>query len=350
MEKTEKYSTSSKLLPGFFNITVKLFCLFFVYYLFLSTDILAQNAEIKLDTNSILLGDQIKLKLKINVQKNAKVTFPQLTDTITQNIEIVNTGKIDTLNDAQNNTITYSQDITITSFDSGYFAIPPFKFSYLLDKDTTTYYAETEVQLLEVKKIATSEQADIKDIKDIFEAPLTLREMLPYIIGIIVLVILIVLGFIFWKKIKKNGSLSLIKKPEIPPHIEALQAFEKLKKRKLWQNNFVKEFYSELTDILRKYIERALSVNSLELTTEETMEAIKKTTLDTNSSMILKQVLELSDLVKFAKYTPLPSDHESCFNKSVDFVKNTMPTTTVIQKDNNQDVDDDSISENKTEL
>jgi len=353
MKKTEKYSTASKTWPIFLNNRVMLFCLVFVFNLFLTAGISAQNAEIKIDTNSILLGDQIKLKLQINVPKNAKVTFPDLKDTITQNIEIVNSGKIDTLPDVRNNTTTYSQDLTITGFDSGYFAIPPFRFSYLLDKDTTTYYAETQAQLLEVKKVATNEQADIKDIKEIFEAPLTFREILPYIIGVLVLLILIVLVVTYWKKYKKSGSLSIIKKPEIPAHIEALQAFENLKKKKLWQNNFVKEYYSELTDILRKYIERALSVNALELTTEETIDALKKTSLNENNSLIIKQVLELSDLVKFAKYTPLASDHEFCFNKSVDFVKNTMPATSSIPNDN-KDIselnENNSINENKKEL
>ncbi len=285
----------------------------------------AQKTEIKLDTNNILLGDQIHLIISITLPENAHVDFPVLADTLTKDIEIVHIGKIDTASITSDKMFKYSQDITITAFDSGYFVIPPLRFIYTFSSDTAKMYAETEAMLLEVKKVQINEQEDIKDLKDIFGAPLTFKEILPYLlIGILVLV-LVYLGIWLWKKYRKKEKLFFIKKPQLPPHIEALQALEALKNKKLWKNNFVKEYYSELTDIIRLYLERAFNINALEMTTEEIKTAILQKQFDEYLKIDLRHVLEISDLVKFAKYLPISTDHENCFNKCLFFVKETSP-------------------------
>ena len=356
LEIVTEYPAISKSLKGFSNSFIArylfLFSVISVYLLCSSIGLYAQKVSTKLDTNSILLGDQIKLKLSIVLPDNAVVTFPQVADTMTKNIEIIKIGKIDTLINKQSNTNTYSQNITITSFDSGNFVIPALKFSYFLKNDTALHFAETDSLLLEVRKVATNKQADIKDIKDIISVPLTLREIIPYALGLIALIAIIFLIIKYWKKFRKNEPIMFIKKTEIPPHIEALRAFEKLKKKKLWENNFIKEYYSEITDILRIYIEKVMSVNAMEMTTDEITEAIAKTDLNENTKIKLKKVLVLSDLVKFAKYTPIPPDHESCFNMSVDFVKDTSPVSIINPNDNEKKraLNINNVTGNKTEI
>jgi len=295
-------------------------------YISLPFYIYAQKTEIKLDTNNILLGDQIQLIIGITLPENARVSFPTLADTLTKDIEIVKIGKIDT-NALGNNTMRYSQNITITAFDSGYFVVPPLSFTYSFPPDTTSSYAETEAMLLEVKKVPINEQEDIKDLKDIFGAPLTFREILPYLLLGIGVIALVFLAIWLLKKYRKKEKIFFVKKPVLPPHIEALEALEKLKHKKLWQNNFVKEYYSELTDIIRLYLERAFEINALEMTTEEIKQALTPKHIDETLKVELKKVLELADLVKFAKFFPLPSEHESCFNKCVVFVNETTPKT-----------------------
>lgn len=296
----------------------------------------AQQTFINLDTTTILLGDQINLKLGIELPTGAKVTFPLFADTLTKEIEIIKTHPTDTV--LKNGTVTFSQLLTITAFDSGYFVIPPIPITYYLPNDTATYFAETEAMLLESKKVQINEQEDIKELKDIFNAPLTFREILPYILALIGLIILLYLAYVYWRKYHKKETVSFIRKPAIPPHTEALTALDILKNKKLWENGFVKEYYTELTDILRNYLQHAFGVNAPELTTDETFDALASTPVPEAESTKLKNILVLSDLVKFAKYIPVLNDHESCFNGCRSFVVNTSTHITIKQEDSIEQV------------
>lgn len=298
----------------------------FVFAFFLSVNTaVCQKTSVSIDTTSILLGDQVKLKISIEVPEKAQVVFPVFGDTLTKDIEIIGREKIDTQPDLNTKNVVYSQKLTITAFDSGYFVVPPITFTYTLPGDTTVYTSQTEAMLLESKKVAVNDQEDIKDLKDIFDVPLTFREVLPYILAALLAGVLIFLGIKYGRKLRKNEPLLGIKKPELPPHIVALKALEELKKKKLWENNHVKEYYSELTDIVRLYIEKAMAVNAMEMTTDEIKNELIRIKLSEELRKQLIGVLTLADLVKFAKHQPISFDHESCYNKCLDFVKETAP-------------------------
>jgi len=287
--------------------------------------IYAQKAEFLPDTNVILLGDQIKFRFTFTLPLDAKERLPLFSDTLTKSIEIIEIRPIDTL--LENNTKTFIQDLIITSFDSGFHVIKPITFEYMLEGDTGINTTETEAFLFEVKTVAFVETEDIKDIKDILRVPLTLREILPYILGAIVLAALIFLLMYYLKKRKKKQPFMFRKKPVIPPHIEALNAYEVLRKKKLWQNGFVKDYYTELTDILRVYLERSHLFNAMEMTSDEIMHEMSKRETTETLRLDIKSVLELADLVKFAKHLPLPSEHDLCFKKCVNYVEETKPKT-----------------------
>ncbi|OQA01571.1 MAG: hypothetical protein BWY70_00329 [Bacteroidetes bacterium ADurb.Bin408] len=285
----------------------------------------SQKTAISVDTTSILLGDQVKLKISIEVPEKAHVVFPVFNDTLTKDIEIIGREKIDTQPDLNTKNLIYSQKLIITAFDSGYFVVPPITFTYTLPGDTTVYTAQTEAMLLESKKVAVNEQEDIKDLKDIFDVPLTFGEVLPYILAALLAGVLIFLGIKYGRKLRKNEPILGIKKPELPPHIVALKALEELKMKKLWENNQIKEYYSELTDIIRLYIEKAMNVYAMEMTTEEIRNELIRINLNEELRKKLLSVLILADLVKFAKHQPIAFDHESCYNKCLEFVKETAP-------------------------
>lgn len=278
----------------------------------------AQVAEAKIDTNSILLGDQINLKLKFQIPKEFNYTFPFFNDTIAKSIEIIETGKIDTL--IQGNDLVLTQNYIITSFDSGFHVIKPFIFNYFSDGDTVSQIAETEPLLLEVKKVAIDETLDIKDIKDIMNAPLTFAEIWPYLLGVVILALVVYLIIYYLRKRKKQQPLFKTKAVPIAPHIEALKALEELKLKKLWQTNLIKQYYTELTDIIRIYLEKTTAVNAMEMTSDDIILALHET--DTEKELIsdLSKVFRLSDLVKFAKFMPLASEHDYCFKKCESYV------------------------------
>jgi hypothetical protein len=164
----------------------------------------------------------------------------------------------------------------------------------------------------------------IKAIKPPLGAPLTFREMLPWIL--IALAAGLIIFFIIYVIIrrKKNKPLFRIRpKVILPPYVVAMNGLEGLKEKKLWQAGKVKDYYTQMTDILRTYIEERFGVQAIEMTTEEILDGMKGTDADKASIDKLAKTLVLADLVKFAKEKPLPLDNDSCMNNSISFVKET---------------------------
>jgi hypothetical protein len=293
----------------------------------------AQNVKVsaKLDSNKILIGDQVKLKVQVSYPVKTTIVWPELKDSLTKNIEIVQKSKIDTLsNDAS--ILTLGQTYTITSFDSGEFYFPQISFKYKTAKDTGYFDALTDSLLLSVNTVAVDTTKAIKDIKGPMSVPWTFEEMLPYIIGVIVLAAII--WFVFWymRKRKKGEKLINILKPKKPAHDEALLALETLRNKKLWQNNKVKEYYTELTEIIRIYVEKRFGVLAMEMTTDEIITSIFPFNIQDNMKRKLKQMLVLADLVKFAKSNPLPNEHDLCLDIAFEFINETKPVEVAEQK------------------
>jgi hypothetical protein len=299
-----------------------------VFFLLLTFDFLicnAQTAVARLEKTNIFIGDQIRLTLEFTGPADIIVNLPQFADTILSKVEIVDKGKINTTESTDKKSKTLLQVMTITSFDSGTFAIPPIRVYFKQGKDTSQHFVETQPLLLSVQPVKVDMQKGIRDIKPPLEARFTFREALPYIIGI--LLVLGITAFIIYylkKKKKKEPIFRLPPKPKLPPHEIALAGLEELRNKKLWQNNKIKEFHTELTEIIRVYIEDRFGIPALEMISDEISSAINKVDTDDKTKSELKELLSLADLVKFAKENPLPSEHDRSFNNAIDFVKGTI--------------------------
>jgi len=169
----------------------------------------------------------------------------------------------------------------------------------------------------------------IADIKAPFEAPMTFREFIEeywtYIAIGLFFILALVLLFIYRDKLKpKKTEKPKPAKPAEPGYIIALRELENLKEKKLWQNNKVKAYYIELTDIIRTYLYNQFDIYSLEKTTSETIAEIEKINIITDElkSSIL-QILSLADFVKFAKAQPLPNEHDLSLKNAIYFVEET---------------------------
>ncbi len=292
----------------------------------LQLDAPAQNVRLEaaLDTGNILIGDQINYKLQLLIPPDHQFDWPVFEDTLTGNIEILRKSKIDTLR-LRDDLLQISQQFTITSFDTGYYVIPPFKVEYRKNRsDEELLYVESEPFLLNVFSIPVDLTQPIKPIKGPIPIPLTISELLPWIFAVMLIVAIIVV--ILTRK-KKTAPLVIRKpKPKIPAHIRALEALENLKKDKLWQQGLVKDYYSKLTDIVREYIEERFDVHAVESTTWETLFLLQKKDIQNETRALLKGLLEFADLVKFAKFKPLPQEHEHFMDVSVRFVQATKST------------------------
>ena len=283
------------------------------------------DAGAVLDTNAILIGDQINLELSFTCPADYKVEWPKFNDTIITEIEILEKYKIDTAYSDDNSQMHLRQILKITSFDSGYYAIPPFHFNYKQPDDQLDHFAETDALLLAVSTVPVDTQMEIKDIKKPIEAPYTFREALPWIIAVFVILIITYFVFYYLKKRKKAEPIfKAAHKPKLPPHTLALNALDDLRLKKIWQSGRIKEYHTELTDILREYIDGKFNIPAHELTSDEIMEAINETATNKQAKEKLRQTLVLADMVKFAKQQPLPLEHDGSLNNAYDFVKETI--------------------------
>ncbi len=282
----------------------------------------------KIDSSKILIGEQTNLHLSVSYRLDkgiiAKIKFPELTDTIRKEIEIVSQSKIDSVIDKDDiYAITLSQSYTITSFDSGYWAIPPIKF--IVNNDTNGLF--TEPLLLQVNSVAVDTTQAIKDIKPPFEVDYGIIDWIKdniYLVYVVLGTVALVLLILFLvKKFNKPKPIVAIEKPKIPVHIIALEKLDELKTKGLWQQGKLKLYYSSLTDIVREYIENRFNIQAMEQTTEEILYGFRNVAIDEDSKSKLKQLLILSDLVKFAKENPLSNENEMSLIYAYDFVNGT---------------------------
>ena len=311
-------------------LTILLLCSYFG-----TNAVSAQEATVTatLDTSSILIGDQIHLRLNLTVPRIAAVVWASVADTITSKIEVIKRSPIDSVLTGQPEGMkTLSQLLTITSFDSGYIAIPPFVFLYKNKGDNDYKSAETEAMLLEVRQPEVNLSGEIKDIKGPMKAPVTFAELLPWILAVLGAALL-TYGIIYYirKRKKAEPLIPLRHKPALPPHVIALEALENLRAKKLWQSGKIKEYHSELTEIIRVYIEGKFKVMALEMVTTDILESLKSKAIEPGTQAKLKAMLELADMVKFAKEHPLPEEQEQSMNYAIDFVKDTI---NVIEQEN----------------
>lgn len=304
------------------------FTLFLSLLLISSNGVKAQEVSVtaQLDSTVIFIGGQIDLKLEVSQPENLNVTFPLLTDTITQNIEIVKAGSLDSI-PQDNNRILLQQTYRITSFDSGLHYIPPIQFE--LANAELTRPIETEAMALMV--VNPFEEVDpqkgITDIKTPLNTPFHLSELYrywPYLVGLIVLGLII--AFVVFRYYNREVNIPLLKKekPKVAPHVVALNRLDHIKEEKLWQRDLVKRYYSDVTDTLRHYIEERFQIRAMEQTTDEIMDAFKSVDLrEVKSIDNLKQILQAADLVKFAKHEPLPDENDLSMINAYFFVNQT---------------------------
>ena len=304
--------------------TAKLVILFFLFFGFTTASAQRIKATARLDSTNILLGDQVKLFLEINHPKNVEVQFPHVPDTIAGYVEVLQHSEIDTFETDNDEYQKQIQSYLITSFDSGSYRIPPYWFKINMNGRVDSIPSNGVT--LNVHTMAIDTTHGPVDIKMPYAAPLTLKEVTPYILGIIL--IGAILFFILYsiKRRKKNKPVfAKPKKPKEPAHIIALRELDRIKNEKIWQKGKTKEYYSEVTETLREYIEDRFNIPAMEQTSDETLESFrnKRDLVKKQSLEKLSQILTLADLVKFAKYKPLPDDDNMTLVNAYFFVNET---------------------------
>mgnify|MGYP006080378821 FL=1 len=276
----------------------------------------------EIDTTSIRIGEQFQLKISVDETQNVIIPKIELIG-----LEVIDSTRIDTI---KNSLI---RRYILTGFDSGAFYIPQqqifVKNQAFLTDSLLINIATIAIDTAKVKKFP---------IKSIKKEPYTFDDFKIYIY--LILAILAIIGFwIYWFVIKKRKETEDAPTYRtLPPFEEAILRLNELDEKLLWQNNKIKEYYSELTEIVRGYIERELKVPALENTTDEVLAMIKDfknaDSIETSKETIkkLKDLLQEADLVKFAKSKPLAIEIEDD-RRDAEFIIGNLKPKQIIEKE-----------------
>jgi len=316
------------------------------------------KVKAKIDSIAIETGDQTWLNLSVEHRKDLVISFPEVKDTIIKGIDVLRVNSIDT--QISNNKIIATQKVLITAFDDSIFQIPPFIFRYgndsLYSKSLLLSVASIQLDSAEIAKIDTAQMLQVFDIKEPIDTPWTFSEFIKrfyvHLLIILGVAIVIALVVIFIVRRKKNKPfIKLPEKPKEPAHIIAIRELDKLKTKKLWQAGKEKAYYSQLTEVIREYLENRFHIATFELTSHELLDSVKsKNLLEGELFKKLSQTLSIADLAKFAKLKPLPAENDLCLKNAYQLVELTKVIQTIqtnpIQEANNQ-INPETIIEEK---
>ena len=298
---------------------------FYIFLFLLSSSIFAQQKQVEtsIDTTKNKIGAEFKLTLKTVVSSKSKVVFPKLKNI--GPLEVIQSYPIDTVK--KNDTYELIKKYGLTQFDSGKYTIPSIKI--LIDKKPfLTDSIRVEVASVKVDTL----QQKMYDIKDITAVDNGIGDWWKYVLGLII--ILGIGAFVYWF-VKKRQQKKIEEEVYKTPIEKATSLLNNLEQKELVQKGEIKEYYSELTDIARNYIEEAIHIPAMESTTSELIQAIrtastkKKMTLTPETVENLERVLRQADLVKFAKSKPLDfeiTDDRNKIQKVILTLDNAIPT------------------------
>lgn len=293
--------------------------------------LLAIIVSASIDSTTLFIGDQTQLRLQAVAQREETVQMPVYGEYLIPGIEIVRRTPVDStlLPDGR---LQLNQQLTITSFQDSLFAIAPIAF--YSDGDTT--YSQP-LMLNVVQPFELDSTAAITDIKPIQKAPVWTWGILRW--GVLLLLLALLAAGIYYllRHIRDGRSLLqpyVHKEPERPAEEVALEKLNVIREEKLWQAGREKDYHTQLTDVVREYIGKRFDVHSTEKTSDETLREMK-TVLKEQKELYtgLSQMLQLADLIKFAKWKATPDENERSLQTAYRFVQETTPQNVVKEED-----------------
>ena len=285
----------------------------------------AQNVEVegKVSDTKVQVGKPFTLDLSLKVPYGWFVEWNEFAiDTLSEQVDIIKRSNVERTADADSNIIV-KQQLTLMTFDTGRIQLPAVGLTYARSfDDPMRMQAFTEPVDLYVTTITVDTLQPYKPIMEPIAAPVRMKEVYPWILAVLLLV-LGAFGFWYWRKHRKtqvDADGNVIHGPVIPPYDKAVDDLKRLREEKIWQSGKVKEYFSALTDIAREYIEGQFGVNAVEMTTDDILEEIKPLHFSRETYNKLKDTMQVADLVKFAKYSASTLESDTALSNMTEFV------------------------------
>ena len=277
--------------------------------------------------DSILIGDQLMYGIELRlVEEGTDFAFPEWKNDPRGGITAVSPWLVDTVKVTKQKKgmprlLDIKAGLVITSFDEGLYELP----QIILQRRSKDGIVDTlyfEPMRLEVKTMPVDTATFVPhDIKGQIRYPVTVGEVLPWAIAGQWVIVLVILGVCLYLMFRKKGEIFV--RPKEPAHIVALRELDKYRGKEMWAPARQKAFYSGITDALREYISERYSVGAMEMTTAEIFEDMKRTDAPAELLAEIKQLFELADFVKFAKFVASDEENAAALPLAVRFVTQT---------------------------
>lgn len=279
------------------------------------------TATARMDARQITVGDHVRLFLEVrNKPSLGTLGWVAVPDTF-NGLEVVERGKVDTL--VTGDAVTYKQRLIITGFDSGVFKVPSFVFP-VTAPNGDPYTIQTDSFLLAVQTVPVDTTKAFKPIKDVIYVDWSWLDYVWYfLIGAVIVLAFVVLTIYLVRKRRQTPPVP--EGPKETVHERAVRQLRELEGKQLWQRGMVKEYYVELTDVLRGYIEDRFSTPAMELTTDELLYKAQVHRELQPYHEALGVILTTADLAKFAKAQPSPQEHTDVMVRAMDIVERSKP-------------------------
>ncbi len=299
---------------------IRIVAVVLMFFRFASAQPVAVSANV--DSSSIEIGDWIRYTVSVTHPASVTISFPSLKDSI-GSFEIIRQDSL--MRSEEKGEVSLSKQFVISKYTAGTFEVQPFVVRYR-DANGDTGIAVSNPIPVEVRGIEVDTSGTIRDLKPPLTVPVSLEEIALYAGIAAGVAALIYAAYYYGKKRKRKGETKAEEElPQIPPHVLALMQLEELEKKKLWQSGQIKLYYSEATEIIRRYVEQRYGVMALEMTTGEVMEQLATRPIGEPVRNNIEQLLSGADLVKFAKYQPVAAENEEVISRARSIVEQTAP-------------------------
>lgn len=273
------------------------------------------------DTSSYMVGDYITYTIEVRHDKYFAIYLPSVKDSI-KVLDFIRALPVEKKTVGEN--IVEYHKFIFSKYDSGKVTIPPIQIAYTKYQSGNKLFIATNPLTIVVHTIPVNTQEDIKDVKEPVKLP---PNWLLIAIIILLAIGLIVGGYYLYQyyKKKKEGVVETLPEIKVPPYEIALHQLHLLEEKKLWQQGLIKQYHSEITEIIRRYFEDRFNFRALEMTSAEILGVLSY--LEDGKAIVelSNQFFSNADLVKFAKFQPMPSVNEEMMAQAFRIVNETIP-------------------------
>lgn len=302
----------------------------------LLTCVLWSRAQVtaKINPIEIMIGEQAQVTITVNADENAKIEWPVFKprEQLVPGVEVISSSTTSQTSDTSETSLnSRSMTLVLTSFDGKLYSLPPFVVKVNGKEQKTN---ELALKVIEVE-VDTTKLDQFFGPKDVQNNPFQWSEWAPAFWLSVLMLVLTALGIWFYMRLRANKPIitriKIVKR--LLPHQKAMKEIEQIKANKMVTSENQKEYYTKLTDTLRRYIEERYGFSAMEMTSAEIIDRLMQT--DQQSLDELRQLFTTADLVKFAKYSTMINENDANLVSAIDFINQTkqenMPTEEVVK-------------------